>query len=156
MDVGVRDIHDGVMPQRDRLRPIRVVLVSGSDMLQEVIRQAVDDDPELELAGELATAEGLPGLWQRTDADVVIIRPLTADVPAAVLPEAPDAYIPAVVGVDQSGTRGLILLHDISRNGLIAAIRAAAELSRTQGDRLIMCRAHRARSNTAKPRHVPG
>jgi len=117
-------------------------------MLQEVIRQAVEDDPELELAGELATAEGLPGLWRRTDADVVIIRPLTADVPAAVLPEAPDARIPAVVGVDQHGTRGLILLHDISRNGLKAAIRAAAELSRTQGDRLIMCRAHRASSDT--------
>src|SRR5215470_5169378 len=117
MDAGVRDIHDGGMPRRDRLRPIRVALVSGPDMLQEVIRQAVDDDPALELAGELATAEGLPGWWQRTDADVVISRPLTADVPAAVLPGAPDARIPAVVGVDEPGTRGLILLHDISRTG---------------------------------------
>jgi DNA-binding NarL/FixJ family response regulator len=130
------------------MSPARVVLVGGSDMLQEVMRQAVDDDPELELVGELATAEGLPGLWQRLEVDVVIIRPLTADVPAAVLPEAQDARIPAVVGVDQAGTRGLILLHDISRHGLIAAIRAAAELSRTQGDRLIMGWAHRARNGT--------
>jgi hypothetical protein len=119
-------------------------------MLQEIMRRAVDDDPDLELAGELATAEGLPGLWQRTDADVVVIRPLTADVPAGVLPEAPDARIPAVVGVDQHGARGLILLDDISRHGLIAAIRAAAELGRAQGDRLIMGWAHRARNGTQR------
>src|SRR5262245_20366922 len=126
MDLGVRDIHDGGMPRRDRVRPIRVVLVSGPDMLQEVIRQVVDDDPELELVAELTTAGGLPTCLQRIDADVVIIRPLAADVPATVLPADPDARTPAVVGVDQHGTRGLIILHDISRTGLAAAIRSAA------------------------------
>jgi hypothetical protein len=102
-------------------------------MLQEVMRQVVDDDPELELVGELATAEGLPGCLRRIEADVVIIRPLAADVPATALPAGPDAHIPAVVGVDQHGTRGLIILHDISPAGLTAAIRAAAEIRGRQG-----------------------
>jgi hypothetical protein len=133
MDVGVRDIHDGGMPKRDRLRPIRVVLVSGSDMLQDVLRHVVDDDPELELVGELATVEGLPGCLQRIEADVVIIRPPAVDVQATGLPAGPDAHIPAVVGVDQRGTRGLIILRDISRTGLAAAIRAAAEIPGHQG-----------------------
>jgi hypothetical protein len=133
MDVGVRDIHDGGMPRRDRSRPIRVVLVSGPDMLQDVLRQVVDDDPGLELVGELATAEGLPACLQRVEADVVIVRPLAADVPATVLPAGPDARIPAVVGLDQHGRRGLIVVDDISPAGLAAAIRAAAGIRGLRG-----------------------
>jgi len=108
--------------------PIRVVLVGGADMLQDVIRQVVDDDPALELVGESATVKGLPALWERVEADVVVVRPLSADVPAAVFPAGADAQIPAVLGVDHRGTRGVIILEDVSRARLAAAIRAAAAL----------------------------
>jgi DNA-binding NarL/FixJ family response regulator len=108
--------------------PIRVVLVGGADMLQDVIRQVVDDDPALMLVGEVATVEGLPGLWEQAEADVVVVRSLSADVPAAVLPAGAAAHIPAVLGVDHRGTRGVIILDDVSRTRLAAAIRATAEL----------------------------
>ena len=97
-------------------------------MLQDVIRQVVDDDPALKLVAEVATVEGLPALWERTEADVVVVRPLSADVPAAVLPAGADAHIPVVLGVDHWGTRGVIILDDVSRARLAAAIHAAAEL----------------------------
>ena len=45
---------------------IRVVLVGGADMLQDVIRQVVADDPALVLVGEAVTVEDLPALWKRT------------------------------------------------------------------------------------------
>ena len=110
------------------MSPIRVVLVGGADMLQDVIRQIVDDDPALKLVGEVATVEGLPGLWERAEADVVVVRSLSADVPAAVFPADADVHIPAVLGVDHRGTRGVIILDDLSRTRLAAAIHAAAEL----------------------------
>lgn len=108
--------------------PIRVVLVGGADMLQDVVRQIVDDDPALELVGELAVAEDLPALWERVEADVVVIRPLSADVPTAVLPAGADAHIPTVLGVDHRGTRGVIILDDVSPTRLADAIHAAAAL----------------------------
>jgi hypothetical protein len=74
-------------------------------MLQGVIGQVVDDDPALKLVGESATVEGLPGLWERAEADVVVVRSLSADVSAAVLPAGADAHIPQVLGVDHRGTR---------------------------------------------------
>jgi hypothetical protein len=97
-------------------------------MLQDVIRQIVDDDPALKLVGEFTTAEDLPALWERVEADVVVLRPLSADVPVAVLSTGADAHIPALLGVDHRGTRGLIILDDLSRTRLAAAIHTAAEL----------------------------
>ena len=108
--------------------PIRVVLVGGADMLQDVVRQIVDDDPALNLVGELTMVEGLPALWERVEADVVVIRSLSADVPTAVLPAGADAHIPTVLGVDQHGSRGMIILDDVSPTRLAAAIHAAAAL----------------------------
>jgi DNA-binding NarL/FixJ family response regulator len=110
------------------MSPIRVVLVGGADMLQDVIRQVVDGDPALTLVGESATIEGLSAVWERVDADVVIIRSLSADVPAAVLPTGAGAHIPSVLGVDRRGTRGVIILDDVSPTRLAAAIHAAAAL----------------------------
>ena len=102
-------------------------------MLQDVIRQVVVDDPALELVGESARVEGLPALWERVEADVVVVRSLSADVPTAVFPAGADAQIPAVLGVDNLGTRGVIILEDVSRARLAAAIRAAAAL-RSDGE----------------------
>ena len=110
------------------MSPIRVILVGRADMLQDVVRQVVADDPALELVGESATIEGLPALWDRGEADVVVVRPLSADLPARVLPRGADAHIPAVLGLDFHGTRGVIVLDDVSRAGLAAAIHAAAAL----------------------------
>ena len=110
------------------MNPIRVVLVGGADMLQDVIRQIVDDDPAFELVGEVAMVEGLPDLWDRVEADVVVVRSLSADVPAAVLPAGADAHIPTVLGVDHQGRRGVIILDDVSPARLAAAIHAAAAL----------------------------
>jgi len=107
---------------------IRVLLVGGADMLQDVIRQVVEDDPALKLVGELATVEGLPSLRERVKADVIVVRSLSAEVPAAVLPAGADMRIPAVLGVDHRGTRGVIILDDISPARLAAAIHAAAAL----------------------------
>jgi len=42
--------------------------------LQGVITQVVDDDPALRLVGELVTIEGVPALWGRAEADVVVVR----------------------------------------------------------------------------------
>src|SRR5690242_13823844 len=97
-------------------------------MLRDVVRQVVADDPVLELVGESATIEGLPALWDRVEADVIVVRPLSADMPARLLPRGADAHIPAVLGLDFHGTRGVIVLDDISRAGLAAAIHAAAAL----------------------------
>jgi hypothetical protein len=97
-------------------------------MLRDVIRKVVEDDPALELVGESATVEGLPALWGRVEADVVVVRSLAADVPAAVLPASMGTHSPAVLGVDHRGTRGVIILDDLSRTGLAAAIHAAATL----------------------------
>lgn len=108
--------------------PIRVVLVGGTDMLQDVIRQVVDDDLALELVGESTTVEGLPVLCERVQADVVVVRSRLADMPTAALPAGSDAQMPAVLGLDPGGTRGVIVLDDVSRAGLAAAIHAAAEL----------------------------
>jgi hypothetical protein len=108
--------------------PIRVVMVGGADMLQDVIRRVVDDDPVLELVGELATVKGLADLWERVTADVVIVRPLAAEVPSAIGPVCERAHIPAVLGVDNRGARGVIILDDLSRTRLAAAIHAAATL----------------------------
>jgi hypothetical protein len=113
--------------------PIRVVLVGGADMLQDVIRQVVDDDPALKLVGESVTVEGLPDLWERAEADVVVVRSLSADLPAAVLPAGADAHIPAVLGLDQRGIRGVIIFDDVSRSWLAAAIHAAAALRGHRG-----------------------
>lgn len=110
------------------MRPIRVILVGRADMLQDVVRQVVADDPVLELVGESATIEGLPALWNRVEADVIVVRPLSADMPARLLPRGTDAHIPAVLGLDFHGTRGVIVLDDISRVGLATAIHAAAAL----------------------------
>jgi len=112
---------------------IRVVLVGGADMLQDVIRQVVADDPALVLVGEAVTVEELPALWKRTRADVVVVRPLSADVPTAVLPTGTDAHIPAVLGVDDRGIRGVIIIDDISRTRLAAAIHTAAALQEHPG-----------------------
>jgi hypothetical protein len=108
--------------------PIRVILVGRADMLQDVVRQVVADDPVLELVGESATIEDLPALWDSVEADVIVVRPLSADMPAQLLPRGADAHIPAVLGLDFRGTRGVIVLDDISRAGLAAAIHAAAML----------------------------
>lgn len=107
---------------------IRVVLVGRKDMLQDVIRQVVNDDPALILIGEVAMVEDLPASWGRTEADVVVVRSLSADVPTAVFPTGTDARIPAVLGVDDWGTRGVIVLDDISPTRLATAIHAAAML----------------------------
>jgi hypothetical protein len=97
-------------------------------MLQDVIRQVVCDDPALKLVGESATVEGLRELWERAEAEVVVVRPLSADVPAAVLLAGANAPNPAVLGVDHRGTRGVIIVDDVSRTQLAAAIHAAAAL----------------------------
>jgi len=97
-------------------------------MLQDVVRQIVDDDPALELVGEVVTVADLAALWKRIEAEVVVVRVLATDVPPGVLPAGPDARIPAVLGLDPRGTRGVIIIDNISRTGLAAAIRAAAEL----------------------------
>lgn len=110
------------------MSPIRVVLVGEADMLQDVIRQIVDDDPALELVAESATVEGLSALWERVEADVVIVRSLPVDVPSAVFPMGEHAHIPVVLGLDSRGTRGVIILDDVSRSQLAAAIHAAAAL----------------------------
>jgi hypothetical protein len=49
-------------------------------------------------------------------------------VPAAVFPAHADVHIPAVLGIDHRGTRGVIILDDLSRTRLAAAIHTAAEL----------------------------
>src|SRR5689334_23186737 len=97
-------------------------------MLRDVIKQVVDDDPALEMVGESVTVGGLPALWERAEADVIVVRSLSADVPAAVFPAGAHAQIPAVLGVDHWGTRGVIILEDVSRTRLAAAIHAAAAL----------------------------
>jgi hypothetical protein len=102
-------------------------------MLQDVIRQVVYDDPALKLVGESATVEGLSDLWERAEADVVVVRPLSADVPAAVLLAGANEQIPAVLGVDHRGTRGVIIVDDVSRARLAAAIHAAAALRGHRG-----------------------
>ncbi|HXZ74778.1 MAG TPA: hypothetical protein VEH31_28460 [Streptosporangiaceae bacterium] len=107
---------------------IRIVLVGRADMLQDVIRQVVNDDPALMLVGEVAMVQDLPALWGRTEADVVVVRSLSAEVPTAVLPTGTDVHIPAVLGIDDWGTRGVIVLDDISRTRLATAIHAAAML----------------------------
>ena len=97
-------------------------------MLQDVIRQVVEDDPALEIVGESATVEDLPALWQRVEADVVVMRSLAADVPPAVRPAGAAAHNPAVLGINQQGTRCVIIHDDLSRAGLAAAIHSAATL----------------------------
>jgi hypothetical protein len=57
-----------------------------------------------------------------------VVRSLSADVPAAVFPAGTDVPIPAMLGIDDWGTRGVIVLDDISRTRLAAAIHAAAML----------------------------
>ena len=93
-----------------------------------VNRELYDRAPFSYLGMLAATVEGLPALWERVEADVVIVRSLSADVPTAVFPASADAQIPAVLGVDHRGTRGLIILEDVSRTRLAAAIHAAAAL----------------------------
>jgi hypothetical protein len=128
MDLCLRRDHDGRHVQGDEVSLTRVVLVGGADMLQDVVRQVIDDDPALELVGESATVDGRPALWEGVEADVVVVRSLSVDVPAAVLPAGAGAHMPAVLGVDRRGTRGVIILDDISPAGLVAAIHAAATL----------------------------
>jgi hypothetical protein len=95
-------------------------------MLQDIVRQVVDDDQALELVGESATVEGLPALWEKVEVDVVVVRPLSAYEPSLLLP--PGTHVPAVLGIDTRGTRGVIIVDEISRVGLAAAIHAAATL----------------------------
>ena len=106
-------------------------------MLQDVIRQVLEDDPALEIVGESATVEGLPAMWQRVEADVVVMRSLAADVPTAVRPAGAAAHNPAVLGISQHGTRGVIILDDLSRAGLAAAIHSAATLRDRRGPSLL-------------------
>jgi DNA-binding NarL/FixJ family response regulator len=107
---------------------IRIVLVGRADMLQDIIKRVLDEDPALQLIGEAETVADLPLLWDDAEPDVVVIRPLSADVPAAVFRVGPGAQVPAVLGVDPRGTRGVVVLEDLSRSGLGAAIHAAAAL----------------------------
>ena len=51
-------------------------------MLQDVIRQVVEDNAALELIGEPAAVEGLPAAWERVEADVVV-RSLSVDMASA-------------------------------------------------------------------------
>jgi chemotaxis response regulator CheB len=106
------------------------VLVGKTDLLQDVIRDVIRSDPALTLVAECDSAEALPAVWERLDADVVFIRPISADVPAAALPG--HGQIPALLGLDDKGARGVVVLDDLSRAGLRAAVHAAAELRRRQ------------------------
>ena len=112
---------------------IRIVLVGEQDMLQDIIRRALGDDPALALIAECESADELPALWKHVDADVLVIRTVSADVLAAAIPADPRRQVPAVVGIDPDGTQGFVVLDDLSREGLRAAVHAAAELRSQQG-----------------------
>ena len=124
------------------MSPIRVVLVGGADMLQDVVRQLIADDPALELVGESATIEGLPALWDRVEADVVIIRPLSAETPAWVLPAGAGVHIPAVLGLDPRGTRGVIVLNDVLAVRTRVGHTRCRHAARPRGSELTMRRAY--------------
>jgi DNA-binding NarL/FixJ family response regulator len=101
-------------------------------MLQELIESILEEDPALTLVAQCENADELPALWQDVDADVVVLHPLAADVPANALPSRP-AKAPAVIGVDASGRRGIVVLDDLSRDGFRAAVHAAASLGHGGG-----------------------
>jgi hypothetical protein len=106
------------------------VLVGEQDMLQDVIKNVLRDDHALELIAECRSADELSALSERADADVVVIRPVCANVPATAFAVRACGRAPAVLGVDPKGTRGVVVLDDLSREGLRAAIHAAAALRR--------------------------
>jgi hypothetical protein len=112
---------------------IRIVLVGEQDMLQDIIRRALGDDPALALIAECKSADELPALWEHVDADVAVIRSVSADVPTAATPAGPRRQVPAVVGIAPDGTQAVVVLDDLSREGLRAAVHAAAELRSRQG-----------------------
>jgi DNA-binding NarL/FixJ family response regulator len=112
---------------------IRIVLVGEQDMLQDIIRRALSDDPAFALIAECRSADELPALWERVEADVAVIRPVSADVSVTATPAGPRRQVPAVVGIALDGTQGIVVLDDLSREGLRAAVHAAAELRSQRG-----------------------
>ncbi len=112
------------------MRRIRILLAGMSPMMQQIVRQAVRSDPDLEFAG-VATSSELDSTVRRTRADAVIVELPDVDAVAdyeSLLYDNPRLRLLAVT----DGGRGTILcelrphvvvLGELGAEGVLDALR---------------------------------
>ena len=104
---------------------IKIVLVGEQDIFQDIVRRILTTDPGLELVAEVDRPDRVPEVVTRTHPDVIVVRPLEAE-PASTLRHVLSPDGPSVVGVDDRGSRGLLVIDDLAPDELRAAVRARA------------------------------
>jgi DNA-binding NarL/FixJ family response regulator len=116
------------------LRRIRILLADMPRLLLELVDAIISAEPDMLIVGEHFTDAELPGAATRTDADIVIAG--EGDTPRAeqwisLLYQCPQLK---VLVLEQTGRTALLYelrphrtsLGEVSRSGLLDAIRAAA------------------------------
>jgi DNA-binding NarL/FixJ family response regulator len=110
---------------------IRVLLAQMAPMLQEIVKDAVTNEPDVEVVGALATQEQFLPVLERLGVDVLVVagpRATDAEVAERVWEKWPHIKVLMIATGGRTAVLHAlrphrIVLGDVSPSGLVAAIR---------------------------------
>jgi DNA-binding NarL/FixJ family response regulator len=117
---------------RLELQRTRIVLAGMPQLLQDVVREVVLDQPDMEVVGEASSLGEMLVLAARTPADVVLVGPTEMELPELVLQLLQEEPHLKVLGLIDGGRRAYLyelrphreVLEQVSIEELLRAIRS--------------------------------